>query len=254
MSARAGRPSLPDDHTDTIVHVADADDPVVCFRPGSAVTVGLRIGHAIAHAATRESALKAIASIVHSEVDAPVAVWFRATGGPWIFLTEHGLPRQRRQRLLDAASSWSSSDRSRSLEELGRIFSAVAGTHDTSVVDLLEGLIVVGDRCDDLEESRHEIARAIASLPVGGAPSSVFEDGRQDLRPRRLIEGLTPREREVLALIAEGLGTHQISDRLYISSKTVKTHVQNILPKLGVTSRVEAVAVLRRALDASGSR
>ena len=55
-----------------------------------------------------------------------------------------------------------------------------------------------------------------------------------------LFEALSAREREVLALIAEGLSNQQIGVRLDISEKTVKTHVSNILTKLGVSDRTQA--------------
>ena len=58
--------------------------------------------------------------------------------------------------------------------------------------------------------------------------------------------GLTPREREVLELVAEGRTNRQIGQALFISAKTVGIHVSNILAKLGVTSRVEAAAVAHR--------
>jgi DNA-binding NarL/FixJ family response regulator len=54
---------------------------------------------------------------------------------------------------------------------------------------------------------------------------------------------LTPREQEILQLYAEGLGTQAVSDRLQISTKTVSSHTQRLLPKLGVHSRTEAVAL-----------
>ena len=54
---------------------------------------------------------------------------------------------------------------------------------------------------------------------------------------------LSPREREILALLAEGRTQDQIAISLVISSKTVATHIQRILSKLGVQSRAQAVAV-----------
>jgi len=59
--------------------------------------------------------------------------------------------------------------------------------------------------------------------------------------------GLTPREAEVLALVAAGRTNREIGTELYVSEKTASVHVSNILRKLGVTSRVEAAAVAQRA-------
>lgn len=59
-------------------------------------------------------------------------------------------------------------------------------------------------------------------------------------------EQLTPRELEVLALVAEGRSNGQIARQLFISTKTVSVHVSNILAKLGAAGRTEAAAVARR--------
>jgi DNA-binding CsgD family transcriptional regulator len=58
--------------------------------------------------------------------------------------------------------------------------------------------------------------------------------------------GLTPRESEVLALVASGRSNRQIGEELFVSEKTASVHVSNILRKLGVTSRVDAAAVAQR--------
>ena len=64
-----------------------------------------------------------------------------------------------------------------------------------------------------------------------------------------LTEPLTPREREVLQMLASGLGNKQIAARLNISEHTAKFHVASILGKLGAGSRTEAVALgIRRGL------
>ena len=60
------------------------------------------------------------------------------------------------------------------------------------------------------------------------------------------VEDLSPREREILRLIADGLGNEQIGTRLFISPQTVRTHVGKTMEKLEVHSRTEAVAVALR--------
>lgn len=63
---------------------------------------------------------------------------------------------------------------------------------------------------------------------------------------RRQIEPLTPRELEVLKALTEGLSTPEICERLYIAPNTLRTHVQNIMGKLRVHSKLEAVAFALR--------
>ncbi|MFG2194304.1 LuxR C-terminal-related transcriptional regulator [Streptomyces sp. NPDC048639] len=63
----------------------------------------------------------------------------------------------------------------------------------------------------------------------------------------QLVESLTPREREVLCCMVAGLGRKAVAERLYLSPHTVRTHMQNVLGKLGVHSTLAAVALARRA-------
>jgi DNA-binding NarL/FixJ family response regulator len=63
---------------------------------------------------------------------------------------------------------------------------------------------------------------------------------------RRAVEQLTPRELEVLRALAEGLASRDICERLYIAPNTLRTHVQNIMSKLRVHSKLEAVAFALR--------
>ena len=81
---------------------------------------------------------------------------------------------------------------------------------------------------------------AIEDVHEGGAPMS-SHIARKVVRQFRLFapskddtENLAPREREVLDLLAEGLGVAQISRRLYISDSTTKTHISKLYEKLGL--------------------
>lgn len=71
------------------------------------------------------------------------------------------------------------------------------------------------------------------------APTGAVEDASAD-------PPLTNRERQVLGLLADGLGNKQIAARLGISTNTVKTHLELLFEKLGVSSRTEAVATAAR--------
>jgi DNA-binding NarL/FixJ family response regulator len=66
--------------------------------------------------------------------------------------------------------------------------------------------------------------------------------------------GLTPRESEVLGLLAEGLSQREIAERLVIGRTTVGTHIQRILTKLNVHNRTQAVALLLRNGGPEGQR
>ena len=63
-----------------------------------------------------------------------------------------------------------------------------------------------------------------------------------DVSEKPQTDGLTAREQQVLAFLAQGLGTNEVASKLVISTATVRNHVQNILNKFGVHSRLEAVA------------
>lgn len=79
---------------------------------------------------------------------------------------------------------------------------------------------------------------AVGSMRAAAAGRGAGSDGGDD--------PLTPREREVLALVAEGRTNGEVAKALFISTKTASVHVSNILAKLGAASRTEAAAVARR--------
>jgi DNA-binding NarL/FixJ family response regulator len=95
-----------------------------------------------------------------------------------------------------------------------------------------------------------ELASAIRSVLAGEVrvPSSLLEQLAAYLRPRPAALGsdLTPRELEVLRLLAQGCSTVAIMRELVVSIHTVRNHIRNILTKLNAQSRLEAVTVAAR--------
>ena len=88
--------------------------------------------------------------------------------------------------------------------------------------------------------------------PVPGAAGEADGDAGTAAAPLANPDpfGLTAREREVLALVAEGYTNRRIADELFISDSTAGVHVSNILGKLGVESRTEAATIaVRLGLD-----
>nr|WP_323746746.1 response regulator transcription factor [Catenulispora pinisilvae] len=102
------------------------------------------------------------------------------------------------------------------------------------------------------ESGRAEIARAIEAAASG---QSVLDDGVAATLLAAAVDvppsvDLTPREAEVLTLIARGKSNTEIAEELFVSAATVKTHINNLFAKIGVRDRVQAVRyALRHGLD-----
>jgi DNA-binding CsgD family transcriptional regulator len=116
---------------------------------------------------------------------------------------------------------------------------------------LAEALLAGDDREAAAAEARaaHQVAVRLRAEPLRRAVEALARRGRLDVgqgaaaRPADPDAVLTPREREVLALLAQGRTNRQVGAALYISEKTASVHVSNILGKLGANGRTEAVAI-----------
>lgn len=119
---------------------------------------------------------------------------------------------------------------------------AVAGTGDRErATETLRVAREAAERCGfTLLRSQIDALARRARLDLGGDGAPGGAAAADEL-------GLTPREREVLLLVADGRTNRQIAEKLFMSEKTASVHVSRILAKLGVRSRVEAAAVAHRA-------
>ena len=93
------------------------------------------------------------------------------------------------------------------------------------------------------DTSAEDVVRGIRAAAEGGAPldpqaARLLLEARDASDP---LEGISPREREVFALLLDGLPNKLIAQRLGISEKTVKTHLTNIFRQIDVSDRVQAV-------------
>ena len=108
------------------------------------------------------------------------------------------------------------------------------------------GFLLKDATAEALFEAVRVVARGDALLAPSVTRRLIGEFARlhpaTPLQPDRIRE-LTPRETEVLRLIAEGLSNGDIAERLVVSEETVKTHVSRVLTKLGLRDRAQAVVV-----------
>jgi DNA-binding NarL/FixJ family response regulator len=117
--------------------------------------------------------------------------------------------------------------------------------------DLVHGALQAGAAGYLLKDAEaDEVASAIRAACRGEVhldPAIAKQLTRSLVGPQpQMVNALTDREREVLVLVAQGLSNQQIADSLVISERTARTHVSNILSKLGVASRTQAALLAIR--------
>ena len=122
--------------------------------------------------------------------------------------------------------------------ELGRAVEAGAAAVLHKSVDVTELLEVI-------RRVAHG-ATVLAAGPTSSWLRALAAERERTWMARTIRDTLTPRETEILQLLAAGHGSDAIAARLVISADTVQTHVRNLLGKLGVGSRLEAVTLALR--------
>ncbi|MEP6759833.1 MAG: AAA family ATPase [Sporichthyaceae bacterium] len=127
-------------------------------------------------------------------------------------------------------------------ERFGHVFEEARSR--ARLADVLRAAGRTAEAADEAEQAMG-IARKLGAQPLLAELRASFPAGRHGAGAQ-LDDVLTPREQEVLKLVAQGRSNREIGTQLFISAKTASVHVSNILAKLGVRGRIEAAAVARR--------
>lgn len=122
------------------------------------------------------------------------------------------------------------------------------------LVDALEagagGFLTTGSTVEDLVAAVRAVLHGELLVPsrmLGGLFARVARRQREEQVESRLVRLLTPREREVLVLLAGGANSQEIAETLDISPQTARTHLQKVMKKMGVHSRLQAAVIAVRA-------
>jgi two-component system response regulator DevR len=123
---------------------------------------------------------------------------------------------------------------------------------DEALIDAIvagaSGYILKEVRGSDIVNAVRRVA-AGESLLDPHAAARVIERLRNPPPEDERLAGLSPQERRILALLADGMTNRQIADQLYLAEKTVKNYVSNLLMKLGMHRRTEAAVFAARLAD-----
>ena len=124
---------------------------------------------------------------------------------------------------------------------------------DRSVLDALRagalGYLTKDAGAAEIQQALHRVAGGQAALDPAvqrHLVEAIADGPRSGPAPAQLPDGLTPREAEVLTLIAAGLSNAEIAERLVVSEATVKSHVNHMLAKIGARDRAQAVGYAYR--------
>ena len=181
--------------------------------------------------------------LVASASDGEEALTLAEEHGPDVVLMDLRMPRldgieatrrlhERRPEVRVIALTTYADDES----VLGALRAGARGylTKDASSEDIRNAILTVAKGEAALDPSvQHHVVAALA-----GGDQAVHPDAAEE---SKLPDDLTPREAEVLALIAEGLTNAEIAERLFVSPTTVKSHINHLFTKAGLRDRAQAV-------------
>ncbi|MDH6223849.1 two-component system response regulator DevR [Streptomyces sp. MJP52] len=120
-----------------------------------------------------------------------------------------------------------------------------------SIMAGASGYVLKQIRGSDLVSAVRAVARGQSLLDPSATARLMarLRDGQPKEEEPDDLPGLTGREREILALIGEGLTNRQIRRRLHLAEKTVKNHISRLLAELGVERRIQAAVIATQAKD-----
>jgi DNA-binding NarL/FixJ family response regulator len=164
-----------------------------------------------------------------------------------LMLLDGDLPERAAFRLCDEL---------RSRDQAPRVIMLSHSSEPERIVDAIRAGAVAWVRKDESLEHLLCVVRGAARgetwLPraeVGHVLRLLMAERQLQQDNDQLLAALTPRERDVLTCLAEGAGRREVAERLHLSANTVRTHLQNLMAKLGVHSTLEAVAISRPHLE-----
>jgi DNA-binding CsgD family transcriptional regulator len=243
-----------------MVLVADAEVAAAEGRPNAALWVGVADAWAamprpyrFARARWREAEAHLVAGDRAAAEPAALDALVIAShlGSRWLVDELRALARRGRLRIDTAPATAPGADAALALSPTAAALLAALPISPT-VARLATAPAGAGARlaADTPTAALADLAAAAPGTPgalAASVPAPPAGDAAPDATPDHLADlGLTPRERDVLALVAQGRTNREIGEELFMAEKTASVHVSRILAKLDVRSRTEAAAVAHR--------
>jgi DNA-binding NarL/FixJ family response regulator len=184
--------------------------------------------------------------VVGVQVKAP-SPWLTTGKSADVIVLDGDMPGEATNRLCEELSE---------RDERTRVVALSYSSEPERVVQALQAGAAAWVRKDESLDHLLRVIRGVAGgetwLPpreAGDIVMFLLAERDRHRKNERLLASLTPRERTVLACLAEGAGHRDVATQLHLSVTTVRTHLHNLMTKLGVHSAVEAVALAQGYLD-----